>query len=737
MKSNAATRPGGSDSAFDSYVQIARSLRPTISDVCLLAASWEVRGCTRALDMSEVTRACKSLGESAGEQAICALLPGNKWLSLIALAGADGRRLGFLCVQETLPRGPSDRPRQAQEVRKALAPLLACLRRDLASGPPSAPRARARTERAAELEWLFKLTTQLHSSLDDGRLIERLIEAAGERLGCGFGALFVPGKRLCVERCFSSSDSAVLTDSWARVKQPVLTWVQRQNKPLMANRSSGTHAGRSPCKILAVPVPAKSGRVIGALTFLGTEEGEDFTSRELFLARHLGRQAGQLVEMQFDLMTGLYTRRSIEERAERTLESGAAQEHCIVYFDVDHMHLINELYGFELGAELIVRIAELMAQPLLPDCAIAARIDTDRFVALLPGHNAQQAVEVAERIRQAASRLTLGPIATPADVSLSGGVAQLIPVPMAFQHALSAAELACKTAKSRGRNRVELYALEDESMMRRHGNVIAIGRLREALNGDRLLLYAQPIVSLRKPGTYLGYEILLRLRTEEGGVETPGEIVEAASRYQLLPTIDKWVTERALEMLAPYRSILNTREINVSINVSGQSICDELFVSQLAESIKAARLPASCLSIEITEQAAVTNLARASRLISELMSYGVQFALDDFGTGANSLSALKSLQISRVKIDGSFVREVRTDINSRATVRAVVELAAGLSIDTVAECVETQETAEELRALGVDFGQGYAFGRPEPLSDILSSLSADESRRMHRLFLES
>jgi EAL domain-containing protein (putative c-di-GMP-specific phosphodiesterase class I) len=138
----------------------------------------------------------------------------------------------------------------------------------------------------------------------------------------------------------------------------------------------------------------------------------------------------------------------------------------------------------------------------------------------------------------------------------------------------------------------------------------------------------------------------------------------------------------------------------------------------------------------ITEQAAVTNLARANGMIQQLTALGCRFALDDFGTGSNSLTTLKNLQISRVKIDGSFIRDILTDRNSLATVRAIVELANGLSMDTVAEYVETEAIAKEVCRLGVDYAQGYAYGRPEPLDTLLESLGKDESRRLHKLFLE-
>jgi EAL domain-containing protein (putative c-di-GMP-specific phosphodiesterase class I) len=310
-------------------------------------------------------------------------------------------------------------------------------------------------------------------------------------------------------------------------------------------------------------------------------------------------------------------------------------------------------------------------------------------------------------------------------------------MPQGLDRSLAMAELACKAAKTHGRNRVEVYAWDDNSMIRRHQDVVAIGQLRSALKADRLVLYAQRIVPLSSTTLPGGYEILVRMIDEAGELVLPGPLIQAAHRYQLLPSIDRWVTHRALEMLAPYRSVLGSSGTSFSLNVSGQSICDEVFAAQLAQQIKLARLPTDCITVEITEQSAVTNLARANELIGQLKALGCQIALDDFGTGANSLTYLKNLQVSRVKIDGSFVRDVATDRNSRATVRAIVELASGMSIDTVAEYVETKAIADEVRSLGVDYAQGFAFGKPEPLDGVLAALSSDESKRLHRLFLES
>jgi len=321
-------------------------------------------------------------------------------------------------------------------------------------------------------------------------------------------------------------------------------------------------------------------------------------------------------------------------------------------------------------------------------------------------------------------------------VSISCGVAALVAMPQGLARALAAAELACKSAKKHGRNRVEQYACEDESMMRRHEDVVAVGQLRCAIKSDRLLLYAQRIVPLQKRELPESYEILLRLRGPDESIIAPGALITAAQRYQLLPAVDRWVGERALQMLTPYRGMLRSRGISVSINLSGQSIGDEAFIARFTDQLRAANLPRGSIFVEITEQAAVTNLARANDMVQRLNAMGCRLALDDFGTGTNSLTNLKSLDVARVKIDGSFVRDILTSQRSRATVRAVVELARGFGIDTVAEFVETKEVAKAVRELGVDYAQGYAFSIPEPLQDVLERLNRDESKLLHELALE-
>jgi diguanylate cyclase (GGDEF)-like protein len=727
-----------SEPIFESYVQIAVGLLDCLKGACLLDSHLTVRSCSSGVSSAGISDwLARVFCNEKSISSPISMYEGDLWTTAVPLNQTDGELLGLFCVQQQLECDPAKSSRHAEEVAKRLKPLIDCIHRELVAAIPKQSKVQALTERTAELEWLFKITNTLKSSLDDRHILENLLAEATKHLNSAYGALAVPDKRLVVEYDAGSSKDSLLRIAWTQTQQHLLTWAHRQNRPLLINGTGHKGQNVPRCKILSVPMVRDTGRVIGVLAFFNPPESDNYGSRQTFLARHLGRQAASIVDTQFDLMTGLYTRGGLEQIYGGSLSKSADMDRSVIYVDVDHMHVVNELHGFELGNELIVRIADLMAPPTLPAGALSTRISADRFAIVIDNCSAEAALTIAERVQCIAAQIVIGPPSNPVHVSVSCGVAALVSMPQGLDRAIAAAEQACKLAKSRGRNRVELYACTDNSLMRRRDDVIAVGQLRSALKEDRLLLFAQRIVPLRNQDQAGGYEILLRLRSESGELVLPGPLITAAQRYQLLPSVDRWVTQRALQLLTPYRGMLESRGIGISINVSGQSMGDESFISQFEQQLKDARLPADCITVEITEQAAVTNLVRAREMIEQLKMRGCQFALDDFGTGSNSLTYLKNLQISRVKIDGSFIRDIAHNRNSRATVRAIVELASGFSIDTVAEYVESEQIAQEVRSLGVDYAQGYAFGKPEPLDQVLSSLAKDESKRLRRLFLEA
>jgi Amt family ammonium transporter len=215
--------------------------------------------------------------------------------------------------------------------------------------------------------------------------------------------------------------------------------------------------------------------------------------------------------------------------------------------------------------------------------------------------------------------------------------------------------------------------------------------------------------------------------SEEGELLPPDKFLSAAERYQLLPAIDRWVVKNALNSLSAHAGALAGRGLQFSINISGPSIASEDFLEFMESSIRDSGLPPESLCFELTETAAISNLTRADRLMQRLRVLGCSFALDDFGTGLSSLVYLKSLPVSVLKIDGAFVRDASANQRTEAMVRAIAQLAHTMGMETVAEFVETDELRTRMASLGVDFGQGFAIGRPVPLPEVLGDLALYEA----------
>ena len=740
---------------FESYVQLAEGLLGELSGICLLDGRGRVRGSKGAVAVSALARWIDSLGwNGPGARVPSAVsLGAGQWMTAIALEQTDSTLLGAFCVQQSMPYLPSPPARHATEIARRLKPLLDCVYRDLAAAAPARERIQTLTERTAELEWLFKVTSNLKSTGDDRHAIAELLAAATDRLGSALGVFAIPEKRLCVEHvnetaavpapvepgCAEAgwSTHQSLHGVWLQTREHLLNWAQRRKRPLVVNSAGRTGDKIPRCKILSVPVVRETGRVLGVLAFYNPPFAADYASRHVYLARHLGRQAAAVIDMQFDLMTGLYTRGGLDQMYRTLTDDMQGMGGSIICLDVDHMHTLNEQHGFDLGNELIVRIADLLSPPLLPDDALAARISGDRFVIVLPQLAPRAGAALAACMASAAQALRIGTAEDSLEVSVSCGVADLPPLPQALDRAISAAELACKTAKHRGRNRVEMHATETGAVRRRHEDAVAVGRLRAALESDRLLLHARRIKPLKDPAHPGGYELLLRLREADGRIAAPATLLAAAARYRLLPSVDRWIAQRALQSLGAYRGMLKTSGFGVSLSVSGQSLADAAFLEQFAGQLQQANLPRGCISVKFAEQSVADNFAEANQMIRRLEPLGCGFALDDFGMGTNSLTYVRSLHITRVTIDVGVVRSGAREGGARAALGAIIEFAAGLGLSIVAAGVDDAPTLETIRALGADFAVGDAVGAPEPLDELLKNLGADESRRMSRLFLDN
>jgi EAL domain-containing protein (putative c-di-GMP-specific phosphodiesterase class I) len=287
--------------------------------------------------------------------------------------------------------------------------------------------------------------------------------------------------------------------------------------------------------------------------------------------------------------------------------------------------------------------------------------------------------------------------------------------------------MALRMAKERGRGRVETHQSNDASVIRRQDQDYAASDLREALRDGKLELFTQPIVALRDRKHPLGFELLLRLRGSDGQPGDPKRLLDAAQKFQMLPQVDRYVVDKAFSILAPHREVLARQRITMAVNISGQSLCDTEFAEYFIQELKRSKLPQGCIVVEITEQVAAGNLAMAAEVMRRLRAAGCGIAIDDFGTGANSLAYVHQLPVTRLKIDGSFIRDITTNKKSEAAVRGIVQLARDFVLQTVGEYVENQLQSEVLRKLGVEFGQGFLFGKPEPLDATVATMVERES----------
>lgn len=300
-------------------------------------------------------------------------------------------------------------------------------------------------------------------------------------------------------------------------------------------------------------------------------------------------------------------------------------------------------------------------------------------------------------------------------IGVSIGVVPIQGAGQTVSSILSAADAACYAAKDRGRNRIHIYHEGDVELARRHGEMRWVTRIQTALEENRFELARQPIVSLSDSADADShYELLLRMRDEDGDIVLPDAFLPAAERYNLSVRLDRWVVREAFRLLTSDPKHLE-RLFLCSINLSGVSLADEDFLIFVTTELASTGLPPGKVCFEITETAAIANLSGAMRFMEVLRRVGCRFALDDFGSGLSSFAYLKSLPVDFLKIDGVFVKDIIEDPIDRELVRSINEIGHVMGKRTIAEFVESKEILAVLGEIGVDYVQGFELGKPKLL----------------------
>jgi diguanylate cyclase (GGDEF)-like protein/PAS domain S-box-containing protein len=451
----------------------------------------------------------------------------------------------------------------------------------------------------------------------------------------------------------------------------------------------------------ASPIRDGKGDVTGGvLVFHDVSESRELNRRLSYHASH-------------DILTGLVNRAEFESRLERALKSAKAREasYALCYLDLDQFKIVNDSCGHSAGDALLGQLGALLKSKIRWRDTLA-RLGGDEFGVLLESCSLDEALKTAEVLRVAIGEFKFMWDDRSFRLGVSIGVVPITADNEDVAALLSAADSACAAAKEAGRNRIHSFQENDIDLMRRRREMQWAARINNALEDNRFELFRQTIQPLQSDEDGAHYEILLRMRDETGGIIAPGLFIEAAERYSITPSIDRWVIKNAFRWLV---SEADERErlVLCSINLSGQSLGDEKFLPFVVEQFQMSGLDATKICFEITETAAIASYSQANRFINALKELGCKFALDDFGTGLSSFGYLKHFPVDFLKIDGSFVKEILHDPIDREMVRSINEIGHLTGKQTIAEFAENEEIITMLKGMGIDYAQGYGVAEPK------------------------
>ena len=481
---------------------------------------------------------------------------------------------------------------------------------------------------------------------------------------------------------------------------------------LLLVRNDGTEF---PIMQSAAPIRARGGEITGVVLVLHD------VSRERQYVAKLSYQASH------DSLTGLINRGEFERRLSLALKSAAqiGRHHAVMYLDLDQFKVVNDTCGHAAGDQLMRQVTAVL-QRRLREGDTLARLGGDEFGVLLENCAPDNALRIADGLRQTVMDCHFAWETRSFGIGVSIGLVNVADGMFTLTDVLSAADSACYMAKEKGRNRVQVYHAGDTELSMRQGEMEWIGRLQKALEEDRFVLYSQDIAVLdpaRKIEDHC--EILIRMLDEKGELVPPMAFIPAAERYNLMPSIDRWVVRNAFAIIAREQAENAGRLAVFAINLSGASISDERFLDYVREQFAYFAVSPQSICFEITETAAIAKLDKATYFMNQLKLLGCLFSLDDFGAGMSSFAYLKHLPVDFLKIDGGFVKDMADDPIDRAMVEAINSIGHVMGKKTIAEFVDGETVIRMLREMGVDFAQGFGVAKPRPFGPRLRVAAAN------------
>lgn len=457
------------------------------------------------------------------------------------------------------------------------------------------------------------------------------------------------------------------------------------------------------------PIHSADGLIRGAVfVFQDVSETHRMTDELVYQANH-------------DALTGLPNRRGFEEAvaaAWQRSRSGVGTAY-LFYIDIDHFKIVNDTHGHTAGDELLKHIAHVL-RARLPCTALLARLAGDEFAAVVFVNNDEQAQFMADKLIRAIADLGFVYAERQLSIGASIGITLLDGRLSSPDQALAQGDAALYTAKNTGRNRYYLFGASQSAAAQAQAQAYmdSAQLLHNGLEQGRFKLYLQAIVDANGDG--VGYEALLRFQSDEGLIG-PAGFMDTAQSLGLMLRIDRWVVNSAVQLVRDY-SLRGEwpKDHYLSINLTPASLTNPLFHQEILDTLDASAIPAGCLSFEITESEQLTG-DNYPLLIEALRARDFTVWLDDFASGYNSFDMLKRISVDGIKIDRSFVQDIERDPIDRAVIGSIADISASLSLDVIAEGVETAAMLDVLVKKGFTRFQGYYFHRPAPAADVLAA----------------
>ena len=509
----------------------------------------------------------------------------------------------------------------------------------------------------------------------------------------------------------------------------------RRSQPFVVSHALEVLERGEPVELDLYPVVDAGERVFRAALTLADGGADD--EHLILLLRDVSDERRALRELAWqanhDALTGATNRHYFAQRLQVLNGRSEGAGHALLYIDLDQFKVINDTSGHDVGDKLLKGLARRLSAAMRSQ-DVLSRIGGDEFGVLLMDVDRVEARAIAERLHETISAVRFKHAGRSFPLRASLGLVHVEDSDGTDEDLLALADIAVYEAKAVGRNALRVYSRNDEHIVARSHELACLPQPHKALDEDAFRLHLQPIAAIGECGTHLvieRFECLLRLTDEDGREVTPWRIIQAAERYGSMRDVDRHVIELAVSMVAEHHADL-PESVSFSVNLSGLSAGDPELVGHVKRALGRHGVPGSRFGFEITETAAINDLATAVEQARRIRELGAYVALDDFGAGLSGFGLLKSLPIDVVKIDGQFVRALASDPVDRAMVASVAEVARAMGVLTVAEFVEDQATLEILAELGIDFAQGYHIARPQPVEQALGRIRVTSAPTLRR-----